>query len=127
MSRIPDTELRERFLQLSAAVTGFDCSMLTGTGLLGLYFRACRNLAGKQTFDRILCAWDPKDPLRFEPADVDTVNNIVGVWYLGKWLPSDEILSPAAYREALAWSVVHAHPPGAKQPGFGSWQEAPND
>ena len=35
------------------------------------------------------------------------------------------MLGAKAYKEALAWKTVNAHPPGAKQPGFGSWARAP--
>ena len=37
----------------------------------------------------------------------------------------DRIVSPQAYQEALAWVSVGVNPPGAKQPGFGSWARPP--
>ena len=37
----------------------------------------------------------------------------------------DRVISPRAYKEGLAWRAVGVNPMGAKQPGFGSWQEAP--
>ncbi len=68
--------------------------------------------------------------------------NLVKLWYLGQWdaLPTswwaehgpadpqsnqDQIPSPAAYREGLVWDAIGAHPQGAKQEGFGTWQFPP--
>ena len=138
----PDQLLRETFVQLSVAVTGFDRSMITGTGLVDQNLRALRLIAGKEIIDKILSDWDAGNPYSFEPHAIPIVNNIVRAWYLGKWIALkpkerqalgvrgftaalDHVLSPESYREALAWNVVHAHPPGAKQPGFSSWTEAP--
>ena len=90
---------------------------------------------------KLIGRWDPQKPLYFEAADIPLINNIVRAWYLGKWAAltagemsalnikgfdagAEHVLSAEAYREALAWKTVGAHPPGAKQPGFGSWQEA---
>ncbi len=139
----PDVDLREIFVQLSVEITGFDRSIITGTGLVDQNLRALRSIAGKPVMDKVLSDWDANDPYSFEPDAIPIVNNIVRTWYLGKWvalsaaelralsLPKggpaglNHVLSPEAYREALAWKVVHAHPPGAKQPGFGSWTEVP--
>ena len=66
--------------------------------------------------------------------------NIVQMWYVGTWneLPQNwrnlygnnpndttRVISPAAYEQGLIWDAVGAHPPAAKQPGFGSWSEPP--
>lgn len=66
--------------------------------------------------------------------------NIIQLWYLGSWLqlpqtwrsqfgnnPNDvtKVISSQAYQEGLVWSVMSTHPPGAKQPGFGSWAHLP--
>lgn len=66
--------------------------------------------------------------------------NIIQVWYVGTWNelpqawrevygtnPNDttRVISPEAYKQGLVWDVIKAHPPAAKQPGFGSWSQRP--
>ena len=66
--------------------------------------------------------------------------NLTMLWYLGLWtqLPLEwrdvhganaldvtHYVSAQAYREGLVWSAIHAHPQGAKQPGYGSWSLVP--
>lgn len=66
--------------------------------------------------------------------------NIIQLWYLGTWFQmpatwsaeygvhvsdTTRIVSPEAYQQSLVYDVMRAHPPGAKQPGYGSWHTAP--
>lgn len=66
--------------------------------------------------------------------------NIIKLWYLGTWYPMsadwrkqygvssedrEHIISAAAYEESLVWRAMGSHPPGAKQPGFGTWSLPP--
>jgi len=66
--------------------------------------------------------------------------NMIGMWYLGNWsqLPAtwrsafganaadtDHVISSEAYKQGLVWNVIGSHPPGAKQPGYGSWAQPP--
>jgi len=66
--------------------------------------------------------------------------NIIQMWYVGIWnelpqawqeaygtSPNDttRVISPEAYKQGLIWNVMGAHPPAAKQPGFGSWSQLP--
>ncbi len=66
--------------------------------------------------------------------------NIISLWYLGIWneLPwywwlqhgigatnETRVVSSEAYKEGLLWRAMGAHPPGAKQPGYGSWSLPP--
>jgi hypothetical protein len=75
------------------------------------------------------------------PAFGPLANNIIQMWYLGSWIelpttwrsqfgtsPADftHVVSAEAYKQSLIYSVMQAHPPGAKQPGFGSWSQPPN-
>jgi hypothetical protein len=68
------------------------------------------------------------------------VKSLVQMWYLGQWgqtppkwraefgtNPNDytRILSAEAYTQALVWNAAGTHPQGAKQPGYGSWSQAP--
>jgi hypothetical protein len=66
--------------------------------------------------------------------------NIIQMWYVGSWIqlplawssqfgtsPLDvtKVISAEAYKQSLIYSVIQAHPPGARQPGFGSWSRPP--
>jgi hypothetical protein len=66
--------------------------------------------------------------------------NIIQMWYTGSWIqlplawssqygtsPLDvtKVISAQAYTQSLIYNVIQAHPPGAKQPGFGSWSRPP--
>jgi hypothetical protein len=66
--------------------------------------------------------------------------NIIMMWYVGNWkqMPGawrqtygasaqdvTHVISAKAYREGLVWQAIDAHPPTAKQPGFGSWTAPP--
>jgi hypothetical protein len=73
------------------------------------------------------------------------VSGLMSLWYLGLWTqlpdswyqesglplpgPKDpgrtHVPSSLAYIEQLSYRTAHAHPPGAKPPGFGSWSAAP--
>jgi hypothetical protein len=67
--------------------------------------------------------------------------NIALLWYCGTWtaLPDSwrsrngaaaadttHVVSAAAYQAGLQWSVVWAHPAGARQQGFGAWAIEPD-
>ena len=58
------------------------------------------------------------------------------VWYSGQWQPALVVeeskslqtarnISPEAYIQGLVWAAANTHPPGAKQPGYGSWALPP--
>jgi hypothetical protein len=66
--------------------------------------------------------------------------NIIQMWYIGSWIelpqswraaygtnPADttRVISAEAYKQSLVYNVMQAHPPGAKQPGYGSWSQSP--
>ncbi|MCL1124107.1 hypothetical protein [Shewanella surugensis] len=77
--------------------------------------------------------------------------NIIKMWYLSIWYkmtdnwsmtygipaysspvigvesptPEDYIISNNAYIQGLVWPLMGSHPMGAKQPGYGTWSDAP--
>lgn len=68
--------------------------------------------------------------------------NVIRMWYIGTWsqlpagwgddrgAPADDVtrvVSAAAYKEGLVWRAFGTHPPGAKQPGFGTWANPPRE
>jgi hypothetical protein len=61
---------------------------------------------------------------------VELAKRIILVWYTGIWttitLHAEPVMiSSESYAEGLIWKVAETHPAGAKQPGFGSWEEPP--
>jgi hypothetical protein len=137
-----------RFLAASVALTGFDEADLLGTGLLERYLAELVAVAGAPAVAAFLSAVEAAiaggreltpDVLahpRFGPL----ARSVVSMWYLGSWqrlpeawyvggerspLDVDRVISPAAYVEGLVWRAAGTHPPGAKQPGFGSWSFPP--
>lgn len=125
------------FLKLSAALTGFDEAALLGTGQARLYYEwvlraqpaalealleeASRGLSHEQIVAILV-----------SPAVGSLAKQINYLWYTAQWrAPFDTgaetvIVSPAAYQEGLVWPAILAHPPGAKQQGFGSWGLPPS-
>jgi len=132
---------RGKFVELSSTVTGYDASIIHGTGMVDQHLRSLSRITGQSVVIDVLNGWDKKKPYSFLATEIPLIDNVVLAWYLGKWkalttdpcselgisCPSarlDKVLSAEAYREALAWRTVRAHPPGAKQPGFGSWERS---
>lgn len=137
---------KSKFLELSSALTGFEASEIQGTGLVELYYRTLTEILGHKIFNTFITgiSLDPKDEIK--EVWVPICDNIVKMWYLGKWVQIDlsqqniavelkcdtahpgnttRVLGPAAYRESLVWKIISSNPPGAKQPGFSSWSVQP--
>lgn len=147
-----------QFLDLSAALTGFDRASLQGTGMVQTYFGTVSSIVGESIVGRLLGAWSrvsasaAHDAAALESQMVITIlgdatlgpvaRNITTMWYLGQWvqLPADwrnvhganaldstQVISPEAFVQGLVWDAVHTHPPGAEQPGYGSWALPPRN
>ena len=112
---------QEAFLSLSVYLTGFERVELLGTGMLEEYYKYVVCKAGK--FDPNALMREVKTSRTLGPI----AKNIIRLWYMGTWRkdPADEVASAQAYQEGLIWKVMRTHPPGAKQPGFGTWSELP--
>ena len=48
---------------------------------------------------------------------------IITMWYTGNW--GNDVITSQSYVQGLMWDAAEAHPPGAKQPGYGSWSMKP--
>jgi hypothetical protein len=132
------TDPLERFVALSAELTGFREVDIWGTGRAGAHLDLVLSVAGDDLTARLLAARS-EDAL----ADRDLgplARNLIVLWYLGQWdqmprgwrdrhgaSPADTsgVPSAAAFREGLVWAAIGAHPTGAKAPGFGSWATPP--
>ena len=143
----------ETFVAFSAEATAFKTFELHGTGMAPEYLAAIDRIVGRSHIDTLLAvhagitttsAEERMRTLRlliFGDERLGPIaRNIVKLWYVGTWFalpaswqerfgpaPEDRtfVVSPAAYIEGLLWKAAGAHPPGAKAPGFGSWQDAP--
>jgi hypothetical protein len=139
------------FLEISARLTGFDVIELEATGMaetylnvikhetsadiLQLFFTEARNIlsagSGDEEKTKALIA------SRLFPVSNygGLAQNLVYMWYSGQWQPAVNApdanlaqvrnISQNAYVEGLMWVAAETHPPGAKQPGFGSWAQIP--
>jgi len=132
---------RGRFVELSEVLTGFDAAELESTGMVQPYLTLLTELVGDQIVGELLAASvDDVGALMEHPCHGPLCRNLIVLWYLGQWdqLPAawrtaygahpddvTRIVSAAAYKEGLVWPTMGSHPPGAKQPGFGSWALPP--
>ena len=150
---MPDPELLDDFLSLSAALTGFSVAQLQGTGMGAAYLDELVAVVGDELTTGLTRAgtlalrWpdDVEEQIRLrvmEDPDLGPVaRNLVVLWYTGSWsqlpadwrerhgagsLDADRLLSAQSWTEALMWPAIGAHPTGAKPPGFASWVGPPS-
>lgn len=137
-----------RFIRLSVELTGFTEAELAATGLAKSYFDELGQVLGVTLRQDLLTVNLAPGPLMASPLYGPLARNVIRMWYLGQWkqLPqswvtqltkeqrekfdefgrnTDRVLSGQAYKQGLAWAAIASNPPGAKQPGFGSWAEPP--
>ena len=141
------------FIELSAVLTGFEIVEIHGTGLVDSHFDTVTDLVGERILGRLLLTWreiknengaDESAQIHSRILDSPLVGpvarNLIILWYTGNWnqMPREwrnrygatsrdrtHVVSGEAYRQGLMWRAVLAHPPAAKQPGFGSWTPPP--
>jgi hypothetical protein len=147
MSMTPQLSL---FLRISSCLTGFEVTELEATGMTEKYLSVVEKEAPAETLaqffkesEAILQAGE-ENPAAINPSIAANLfppscfgglaQNIVLMWYFGQWNPQVEAakslqtaqnISPNAYVQGLVWAVADTHPPGAKQPGYGSWALPP--
>lgn len=133
----------DQFLEISVSLTGFDELELQATGLLQTYYDTVVRNSNRETLAffftevrSILHTTQGNESRRnalirsnLMPASSydGLARNIIGLWYTGQWnsATDGEQVNAASYIEALMWPAANTHPPGAKQPGYGSWAEPP--
>lgn len=130
---------KEIFLKISAFLTGFETVDLQGTGQVDTYFalveeyansdnlkfflEEARSILEKGEVNRATINEAIKENLMPSSSYQGLAKNIITLWYTGNW--NNDVVSPETYKQGLIWGIANAHPPGAKQPGFGSWANKP--
>lgn len=128
------------FVKISEVLTGFSSFELYGTGQVSAYYNFVLDEAREELVELMdLVAYLPTDEGNCERfirekilSDHDLgklARCLIKLWYLGVWESGKEpiILSAESYKEGLVWLAIGAHPQGAKQQGFGSWSEPPEN
>jgi len=130
----------ESFLKISAFLTGFTETELTGTGMLATYYNFILSTSPPQAVNDFFTDMEaflkakPADPEKVMKANFMPLNRyngltqyIINMWYTGNWGLGYNgiVISAASYIQGLMWETGHTHPAGAKQPGFASWAEKP--
>lgn len=127
------------FLKTSALLTGFSTTELKGTGMLEAYYNTILKNSEKEDVDYFFLDFETllNDPSQ-TPESIDAsieanfmpdacygglTKSIITLWYTGNW--AGNVVSSASYIQGLMWDAAHTHPPGAKQPGYGSWANLP--
>jgi len=134
------------FVSISVSLTGFNEMELWGTTMMEEYYEwvKAQYLVNKDTslgfffgqVDAIFAKVGNNEAALHEAIQqkilgnkqyATIAKNIITLWYTGNW-PTDNGLAPIsarAYTQGVIWNTAQAHPPGAKQPGFGSWNIPP--
>jgi hypothetical protein len=126
------------FMAISESLTGFSVNELQATGLAETYYRyilthieAASFIGFLNTSRHILENSYSPDQLKntitaeifSDPATEGMARSVITLWYMGTW--EGAYINGLSYKEGLVWTVMHAHAPGAKQPGFKSWSVKP--
>ena len=145
------TSRQQSFVELSAALTGFSPVILQGTGMTSAYLHTIESIVPATLLRRLFQAFGNATgnsaaadlTAILDDPDLGPVARAISVlWYCGAWTelpeswrarhgiaPADTtgVVSGAAYQAGLQWTVVGAHPAGARQQGFGAWSTEPVD
>ena len=143
---MPDNDLREAFLTASVHLTGFDRVTLVGTGVADVYLETIKDAVPANLLENTFNSLnDPQagiSAVLADPAHGPVAKAVTVLWYTGTWNALDKqwhddhdsrrseddvthLVSAEAYKVALQWAAIGAHPPGANPTGFGSWAEPP--
>jgi len=141
----------ERFLDLSAILTGASRLKLVGTGMVDVYLRTLDDILSPGLVDAILHSQPGSSGGLAEEAAIakllsddpklgEILGRITLLWYTGSWtvlsdgwraangvLPKDatHVISVGAYESGLQWTIGESHAPGSLAQGFGSWASEP--
>lgn len=152
MSKSSKPEVTEQgfytFLELSVVLTGFSENELLATGMHETYyytimkepdpdnvrtfFNDARAVLDKYGSDEEELFQAVNSKFMPETAYLGLARRIVLLWYTGIWTSvqvvtqrTSQMVSPEAFVQGLIWAAAQTHPAGAKQPGYGSWENPP--
>lgn len=126
------------FITISEPLTGFSLNELQSTGLAEIYYKHILGQIETATFieflnisKNIIQNAQTQEQLTnaisseilSKSSTKEIAQRVITLWYLGTW--EGAYINDLSYKEGLVWNVMHAHPPGAKQPGFKSWNVKP--
>ena len=124
------------FLRVSALLTGFNETELRATGMSESYYNTILQYTDKESVEYFFK--DLEALFNSNSTDIEAeiskhfmpdssynglAKKIIILWYTGNW--GEDVVSSASYIQGLMWNAAHTHPPGAKQPGYGSWANLP--
>jgi hypothetical protein len=120
----------DRFLDVSARLTGFTRDELRTTRLVEQYHVVLLEEIGSARFDAFAAAVATAgDQVTLhDPEALALARRLTQLWYTGVWCPDGAppfVVSRRAYAEGLVWKTFNGSPPGTAAPGFGSWSSAP--
>lgn len=137
------------FLEISSLLTGFTETELIATGMLDSYLNTILQNSDKEDvkyfFENVSEILNQvkkteksvehaiRTQLMPDSCYGGLAKSIIILWYtgsLGNTVLSSKtygqsIVSSDSYIQGLMWDAGYTHPPGAKQPGYGSWAELP--
>jgi hypothetical protein len=141
---------KEVFLDISSLLTGFTRIELEATGMSDFYYITICEVCNAENLDYFLMK--SQAILLDSCGDLETANasialnlipdgnydaiakRIILLWYTGMWFTdlsnlynATSFLSADSYQQGLVWKIIGSHPPGGKQPGYGSWAYLPID
>jgi hypothetical protein len=133
----PETDPKSLFLEISVLLTGFNQAELHATGMLDTYYDALQANTAQDNFtyffEEVGTILQEKNIAKLDKAITSYLMqpsaydgraaSIITMWYTGNW--GTEVITGQAYVQGLVWDAAQTHPPGAKQPGFGSWSMPP--
>lgn len=140
------------FISLSAGLTGYSPVQLIGTGMCEQYLAELGRVLPAGMVEEFLSGYarpsadgeaDGESPVLEVLQDATwgpVARRVMILWYCGSWITlpdawhaihgasptdTDHVVSAEAYQAGLQWAAVGAHPPGARQQGFGAWAQEP--
>lgn len=143
------SEYFDIFMSISSSLTSFSIYDLYATGLANEYLnyiiKAEKNSKIKTFLQKCKKVFVQKRSKKWKPIRRNIPNKyvneiirfklfrkkslkliadkIIKLWYQGTW--EGKYIHENSYKEGLIWKAIHSHPPGHKQPGFGSWSIKP--
>jgi hypothetical protein len=146
----PSDSVLQDFANMSAALTGFQSSVLRPfldpVSLSGTFYTFAVFQVGQSMMDTLLDAFrsiqtQPAQTIANTLLEVSsaTPSNqallcqaVIAMWYFGSWYPPSfqsggfqQVISSQAYTKSLVWNVAQAHPMGFSAFTFGYWSQPP--